>query len=82
MYLRDHDQSAASLKGVGPKTFEALRSLGVDTIWKLILYAPRDYIDRSLVVSVAHAVGQTHRLEALVAELVGIETHVLPTTAP
>ncbi len=59
MYLREHNQSTASLKGVGPKTFEVLRSLGVDTIWKLILNVPRDYIDRSLVVSLAHSVEQT-----------------------
>lgn len=34
------------LQGVGPKRAEALREIGIDSVWDLLNYFPRRYIDR------------------------------------
>ena len=41
------------LKGIGPKRAAALRSVGVETVEDLLLYIPRDYLDRSRMASLA-----------------------------
>jgi ATP-dependent DNA helicase RecG len=58
MHLREHDQSIVILKGVGPKTASLLKSLGIESIWQLIRYFPRAYLDRTHLVSLVRAVTQ------------------------
>jgi len=41
------------LKGVGPKRGDILRSLGVDTVGKLLYFFPRKYLDRSQTAPIA-----------------------------
>jgi ATP-dependent DNA helicase RecG len=42
------------LKGIGPKRASALKSAGVETVRDLLYYFPRDYLDLSTVVPIAH----------------------------
>ncbi len=48
MFLRELRHPVSNLKGVGPATALAFKSVGVATIADLLLYFPRDYEDRSL----------------------------------
>jgi ATP-dependent DNA helicase RecG len=41
------------VRGIGPRKAEALASVGVSTIRDLLFYAPRRYLDRSTVVTIA-----------------------------
>ena len=51
------DQSVERLTGVGPKRATALGKVGLNTIWDLLYYFPRKYLDRSTVA-------QIHQLKA------------------
>ena len=44
------------LKGVGPKREELFNRLGIYTLWDLLHYFPRDYMDRSRVIPITSAV--------------------------
>jgi len=41
------------LKGVGPRRAALMAKLGIATVWDLLTYPPRRYLDRSLVKSIA-----------------------------
>lgn len=43
------------LKGVGPKRAEALSGIGLHTLWDLLHYYPRRYLDRSKITSIRQA---------------------------
>lgn len=43
----------ARLDGVGPKRVEALRSVGIDTVFDLLTHYPRRYIDRTKEARIA-----------------------------
>lgn len=47
------DMPVTALAGVGPKVAEQLAQLGIVRIFDLLLHLPRDYEDRSRVVSIA-----------------------------
>lgn len=48
------------VKGVGPKKANLLKKLGIFTLFDLLYYFPRDYIDRSKIVPIRSArVGET-----------------------
>ena len=47
------DMPVTALAGVGPKVAEQLTQLGVARIFDLLLHLPRDYEDRSRLVSIA-----------------------------
>lgn len=47
------DMPVTALAGVGPKVAEQLSQLGVERIFDLLLHLPRDYEDRSRLVSIA-----------------------------
>lgn len=49
------------LKGVGPKSAEFLRKLGVNTIGDLIKFSPRTYEDWTVIQSLASAKGRKDR---------------------
>lgn len=54
------DDRVCFLKGVGPKKAEALAEVGVHTVWDLINYFPRRYIDRTSIKKVGELkVGET-----------------------
>lgn len=40
------------VKGIGPKRAAALREVGIDSVSKLLYYIPRDYLDRSRIISI------------------------------
>src|SRR5208283_1727067 len=40
------------VKGIGPKRAAALREIGIDSVPKLLYYIPRDYLDRSRIVTI------------------------------
>jgi ATP-dependent DNA helicase RecG len=44
------------LKGVGPKREELFCRLGIETLWDLLHYFPRDYMDRSKIVPITSAI--------------------------
>ncbi|WP_276971275.1 ATP-dependent DNA helicase RecG [Ferrimicrobium acidiphilum] len=48
--------SVEELSGIGPARARALNALGVETIYDLVTYFPRRYIDRSRQVSIGEAV--------------------------
>ncbi|PID33000.1 ATP-dependent DNA helicase RecG, partial [Candidatus Saccharibacteria bacterium] len=45
--------SLDKIKGIGPKTFEALSKAGLNTVEDALGYLPRDYEDYSLAVKIA-----------------------------
>lgn len=47
------DMPVTALAGVGPKVAEQLSQLGIERIFDLLLHLPRDYEDRSRLVSIA-----------------------------
>ncbi len=47
------DMPVTALAGVGPKVAEQLAQLGIERIFDLLLHLPRDYEDRSRLVSIA-----------------------------
>ena len=47
------DMPVTALAGVGPKVAEQLSQLGIKRIFDLLLHLPRDYEDRSRLVSIA-----------------------------
>ncbi|MGM8899609.1 MULTISPECIES: ATP-dependent DNA helicase RecG [unclassified Psychrobacter] len=47
------DMPVTALAGVGPKVSEQLTQLGITRIFDLLLHLPRDYEDRSRLVSIA-----------------------------
>ncbi|MGM8910642.1 ATP-dependent DNA helicase RecG [Psychrobacter sp. 1U1] len=47
------DMPVTALAGVGPKVAEQLTQLGITRIFDLLLHLPRDYEDRSRLVSIA-----------------------------
>ena len=47
----------ARLDGVGPKRVEALRSVGIDTVFDLLTHYPRRYIDRTKEARIADLQG-------------------------
>lgn len=47
------DMPVTALAGVGPKVAEQLGQLGVARVFDLLLHLPRDYEDRSRIVSIA-----------------------------
>ncbi|HHT9124791.1 MAG TPA: ATP-dependent DNA helicase RecG [Candidatus Brocadiia bacterium] len=42
------------LKGVGPRRFALLKRLGIQTIYDLLYYFPRDYQDRSNILNISN----------------------------
>lgn len=55
------------LKGVGPKREELFNRLGIYTLWDLLHYFPRDYMDRSRVIPITSAVnGERQTFQAQV----------------
>ena len=57
------DMPVTALAGVGPKVAEQLEQLGIKRIFDLLLHLPRDYEDRSRLVSIGELV---HGQSALV----------------
>lgn len=47
--MQTEEKSVRFIKGIGPKRFEALKRLGVETIRDLCYFFPRCYQDRSLI---------------------------------
>lgn len=52
----------STVKGVGPKTAQALDRKGIKTVEDMLYFLPRTYIDRRKVVKVAHLTPGTHAL--------------------
>ncbi|HEX9006069.1 MAG TPA: ATP-dependent DNA helicase RecG [Bacteroidota bacterium] len=46
------DLSVKFVRGIGPRRFAALEKYGVHTVYDLLLYVPRRYLDRTAVVSI------------------------------
>ncbi len=44
------------VKGIGPKKEQLLKKMGLNNLWDLIHFFPRDYIDRSKMIPMAYAV--------------------------
>ncbi|HUV07588.1 MAG TPA: ATP-dependent DNA helicase RecG, partial [Spirochaetia bacterium] len=55
MYLHEKNQQIETLRGVGNRKASSLRRLGIDTVRELLLYFPRDYLDRTRIVTLAAA---------------------------
>ncbi len=49
------NQPVQYLKGVGPKRSETLRRLGINTIYDMLHYFPRDYKDRTRIQKISEA---------------------------
>ncbi|MBN1412735.1 MAG: ATP-dependent DNA helicase RecG [Spirochaetales bacterium] len=47
MFIREINQEIRYLKGIGPKLSLLFEKLGINTIGELLLYFPRDYLDRT-----------------------------------
>jgi len=47
------DMPVTSVDGVGPRRARALGSVGIETVWDLLHYIPRRYIDRSRVSTIS-----------------------------
>ena len=45
--------SVDQAKGIGPKRAKVLAEVGIETIFDMVYYRPRKYIDRSRVTSIA-----------------------------
>lgn len=55
------------LKGVGPKREELFKRLGIENLWGLLHYFPRDYMDRSKIVPITSAInGERQTFQARV----------------
>ena len=50
--MQTEEKSARFIKGIGPKRFEALKRLGIETIRDLCYFFPRCYQDRSQIQSI------------------------------
>lgn len=50
------DTSVQYLKGVGEKRAAYLRKLGIDTLWDLLYYFPREYDDRRQILPICQTV--------------------------
>src|SRR5579872_4480367 len=50
------DTSVQRLSGVGPKTLDALASMGIENVLDLLTHYPRRYIDRTNQASIADLV--------------------------
>lgn len=62
-------KSVQYIKGVGPKRAGRLKKLGINTIFDLLYYFPRDYEDRSIFTTIREAtIGEKASLEV---EIVG-----------
>ena len=46
------DSNVQYLKGVGPRRATALESVGIRSVYDLLNYLPRRYLDRSMIVPI------------------------------
>ena len=51
------ERSVVYVKGVGPKRAELFEKVGVSTVYDLLQYCPRDYIDLSAPCEIKNAQG-------------------------
>jgi ATP-dependent DNA helicase RecG len=49
------------LKGMGPKREEYLKKLGLQSLWDLLMYFPKSYVDRSQIIPLAMAQNAEHQ---------------------
>jgi ATP-dependent DNA helicase RecG len=71
----DETTSIQYVKGVGPKRAEFFGQLGLHTAEDLLYHLPRDYIDRSRIVSIIHArIGDVITLVARIRDVRTIRT--------
>jgi ATP-dependent DNA helicase RecG len=54
-YLGEYTQTVLSLSGVGPKTAALLERMDIHSLCDLLLYFPRDYLDRSSIAGLSDA---------------------------
>lgn len=65
------ETSVQYLKGVGPKVAKLFKKLGVETVYDLIFFFPRDYDDRSLITPIAAL--QPVIMSVIIAEIIALD---------